>query len=155
MRTTPLDIIQKQFGEARRGGYDADEVRSFLDDVRESMEELLRENQRLRDELARRDAEITQLRGSEGDIKDTLLLARRMSDELARKARHEADVVVGEARLEAERLLMSLSDERRDLQAEIVHLRARRSRLVADLRGVIEGYRRALDDLAPDAPAAR
>jgi cell division initiation protein len=155
MRITPLDIIQKQFGDARRGGYDADEVRAFLDDVRESMEEVLRENQRLRDEVARRDAEISDLRGSEGDIKDTLMLARRLSDDLGRKARHEADVIVGEARLEAERLLLSLSEERRELQAELVMLRSRRSRLIADLRGVIDGYGRALDELSSDAPAAR
>jgi cell division initiation protein len=155
MRITPLDIIQKQFGDARRGGYDAEEVRAFLDDVRESMEEVLRENQRLRDEVARRDAEISDLRGNEGDIKDTLMLARRLSDDLGRKARHEADVIVGEARLEAERLLLSLSEERRELQAELVMLRSRRSRLIADLRGVLDGYGRALDELSTDAPAAR
>ena len=31
MRVTPLDIIQKQFAPARRGGVEADEVREFLE----------------------------------------------------------------------------------------------------------------------------
>ena len=44
MRVTPLDIIQKQFAPSRRG-VDADEVSEFLDEVRESMEELLKDNQ--------------------------------------------------------------------------------------------------------------
>ena len=41
MRVTPLDIIQKKFSAARRSGYDSDEVQSFLEEVRESMEEML------------------------------------------------------------------------------------------------------------------
>ncbi len=155
MRITPLDIIQKQFGDARRGGYEPDEVREFLDQVRESMEALLRENQRLRDEVARRDNEIADLRGSEGDIKETLMLARRVSEDMGRKARHEADVIVGEARIEAEGLLMTLADERRGLQADLVQLKSRRARLVADLRGVLDGYARSLDDLGVGAPVAR
>jgi cell division initiation protein len=155
MRVTPLDIIQKQFSDARRSGYDADEVREFLDQVRESMEQLLRDNQRLRDELTRREAEIGSLRDGESDIKNTLLLAQRLSDDMERAARREADVIVGEARLEAERILMAITDERRTLQADIVRLKSARARLLADLRGVLEGYARALDDAAPEAPAAK
>ena len=39
MRSTPLDIIPKQFTPGKRG-YDSEEVRAFLESVRESMEEL-------------------------------------------------------------------------------------------------------------------
>ena len=60
MRVTPLDIIQKQFAPARRGGVESDEVREFLDQIRESMEALLKENQGLRDEVGRKDAEIAE-----------------------------------------------------------------------------------------------
>jgi cell division initiation protein len=101
MRVTPLDIIQKQFTPGKRG-YDSDEVRAFLESVRESMEELLKENQRLKDLVATRDREVAELRDNESDIKDTLILARRLSDDLKRTARREADVAVGEARLEAD-----------------------------------------------------
>jgi len=155
MRVTPLDIIQKQFSESRRGGYEPDEVRDFLDAVRESLEETLRSNQRLREEVARRDAEIAELRNSESDIKNALMLARRVSDDMERRARREADVIVGEARIEAERVLLQVSEERRELQADIVRLRSSRARLLADLRGVLEGYARTIDDLGREAPAAR
>lgn len=155
MRVTPLDIIQKQFTEARRGGYEPDEVRDFLDQVRESLEDLLRQNQRLRDDISRRDAEIAELRGSESDIKNTLMLARRVSDDMERGARREADVIVGEARLEAERVLMAVSEERRELQTDIVRLRSSRARLVADLRAVLEGYTRTLEEVGQEPPAAR
>jgi cell division initiation protein len=155
MRVTPLDIIQKQFTESRRGGYEPDEVRDFLDAIRDSLEETLRANQRLREEISRRDAEIAEMRNSESDIKNALMLARRVSDDMERNSRREADVVVGEARIEAERVLMAVSEERRELQADIVRLRSNRARLHTDLRAVLEGYSRMVDDLGREAPAAR
>ena len=60
MRVTPLDIIQKQF-TANRRGYEPDEVRSFLEETRETLEDLLKENQRLREQIARFEAEIAEL----------------------------------------------------------------------------------------------
>lgn len=155
MRVTPLDIIQKQFSPARRGGIEADEVRDFLDSVRSSMEELLKENQRLRDELGRKDAEIGELRDKESDIKTTLVLARQVKDDMERGARREADVIIGEARLEAERILMAASEERRELQADLVRLRSSRAKLLADLRGVLDSYTRVVADMEQEAPAAR
>jgi len=145
MRVTPLDIIQKQFGPARRGGYDSDEVRAFLDEVRDALEESLKDNQRLREQLQRRESEIVELRSGEGDIKDTLLLARRLSEDMERSARREVDVILGEARLEAEKVLQTAAEERRALQAELVRRRSTRIKMVADLRGLIDGYGRMVD----------
>ena len=45
MRITPLDIQQKQFS-TRFKGFDMEEVDSFLELIREEMEELLREQRR-------------------------------------------------------------------------------------------------------------
>ena len=70
MSVTPLDIIKKQFKYSRRG-FDEEEVRAFLDDVRETIVGLLNENQRLREMIARRDSEINELKGEESSIKDT------------------------------------------------------------------------------------
>lgn len=146
MRVTPLDIINKQFTAGRRG-YDPEEVKTFLEEIRESMEELLKENQRLRELVARREREIEELRGNESDIKDTLLLAKRLAEDLGRNSRREADVIVGEARLEAERILMAAADERRDVQEEVIALRTSRARLIAEVRAVIEAHARLLDDM--------
>jgi len=146
MRVTPLDIIQKQFTPGKRG-YDSDEVRAFLESVRESMEELLKENQRLKDLVATRDREVAELRDNESDIKDTLLLARRLSDDLKRTARREADVAVGEARLEAERIIMAANDERANLQEAIVRLRSGRAQLIADLRAVLDTHAKLLEEV--------
>lgn len=154
MRVTPLDIIQKQF-PANRRGYDPDEVRGFLEEIRETMEDLLKENQRLREQVARRDAEIAELRESEHEVKETLLIARRVREDMERTARREVDVMVGEARLESERIMMAATDERREIQAEIVRIRGQRAHLMAELRAILETHGRLLEDLEQEVPAAR
>ena len=110
MRVTPLDIIQKQF-TANRRGYEPDEVRAFLEETRETLEDLLKENQRLREQIARFEAEIAELRSEEHEVKETLQLARQVKEEMERTARRESDVVLGEARLEAEKIIMAAGDE--------------------------------------------
>ena len=154
MRVTPLDIIQKQF-VANRRGYDPDEVRGFLEEIRETMEDLLKENQRLREQIARCEAEIAELREEEHEVKETLQLARQVRDDMERTARRESDVLLGEARLEAEKIMMAAADERKDIQGEIVGMRAQRHQLIGELRAIVETHIRLLDDLESEASAAR
>ena len=146
MRVTPLDIIQKQV-TANRRGYEPDEVRSFLEETRETLEDLLKENQRLREQIARFEAEIAELRSEEHEVKETLQLARQVKEEMERTARRESDVVLGEARLEAEKIIMAAGDEKRDIQAELVGLRSQKAQLFGEMRGIIETHIRLLDDL--------
>lgn len=150
MRVTPLDIIQKQdaFTPSRRG-VDSDEVRAFLEDVRETMEEMLQEGQRLREVITRQEQEIDTLRNAESGIKDTLLLAQRLSEDLARKGRREADLIVGEARLEAQQILRDVADERRVLHSEVLQLEAQKIRLLSEMKAVLDAHTRILDGISP------
>ncbi|MGB0639299.1 MAG: DivIVA domain-containing protein [Myxococcota bacterium] len=154
MRVTPLDIIQKQF-VANRRGYDPDEVRGFLEEIRETMEDLLKENQRLREQIARCEAEIAELREEEHEVKETLQLARQVRDDMERTSRRESDVLLGEARLEAEKIMMAAADERKEIQGELVGMRAQRHQLIGELRAIVETHIRLLDDLESETSAAR
>jgi cell division initiation protein len=154
MRVTPLDIIQKQF-TANRRGYEPDEVRSFLEETRETMEDLLKENQRLREQIARFEAEIAELRSEEHEVKETLQLARQVKEEMERTARRESDVVLGEARLDAEKIIMAAGDEKREIQADLVGLRSQKAQLLGEMRGIVEMHIRLLDDLDSESNAAR
>ena len=146
MRVTPLDIIKKEFTPSRKG-FDSEEVSQFLEDVRETLDGLLKENQRLREVIKRRDNEISSLKGEEASIKDTLVLARRLTEDLERKARRESDLIVGEARLEAQRILMATADERRNIQGELAQLRATKAKMVAEIKAVLDAHARLLHEM--------
>jgi cell division initiation protein len=146
MRVTPLDIIKKEFSPSRKG-LDGIEVRDFLENVRETLDDLLKENQRLREVIKRRDEEISSLKGEESSIKDTLVLARRLTEDLERKARRESDLIVGEARLEAQRILMATADERRNLQGELAQLRAMKAKIISDVQSVLDAHYRLIQEM--------
>lgn len=146
MALTPLDILQKQFEPARKGGLDPDDVQRFLDGVREAWEGALKENARLQQVLRDRDDEIDRLRGEQAEIQDTLVLARRLSVELESNARREADVIVGEARLDAERILATAHEEERTLHAVVVRLKAARLHHLAQMRALLDAHSKLLDE---------
>ncbi len=150
MRVTPLDIIQKDFKQVRRG-FDLDEVRRFLEEVRESLEESLKEKQQLKDLLVTREREIATLRESELGIKDTLLLARQLAADVRRAAHREADVIVGEARIEAEQILATAHDEHRRTLEQILRLRALRQHHFSHLRALIDSQGRMLNEIEAEA----
>ncbi|MES2638895.1 MAG: DivIVA domain-containing protein [Myxococcota bacterium] len=145
MALTPLDILQKQFGPARKGGLDPEEVQRFLDDVREAWEGTLKENVRLRTELGALDDAVEALRSEQDEIRQTLILARRMAVDLENTARREVDVLVGEARLEAEKILSAAHEERRSLQESLVHLKSTRLHHLAQMRALVDAHGRMLD----------
>lgn len=146
MALSPLDILQKQFGPARRQGYEPDEVQKFLDGVREAWEGTLEEVDALRRELHAAQDEVDRLRGQQDEIKETLILARRISQDLEGSARRESDIIVGEARLDAERILSAAHDEERDLQETVIRLKASKVHMVTELRALIGAQGRLLDE---------
>ncbi|WP_052807430.1 DivIVA domain-containing protein [Risungbinella massiliensis] len=50
-RLTPMEIFEKDFKTAMRG-YDKEEVNEFLDRIIQSYEDIIQENERLKDELS-------------------------------------------------------------------------------------------------------
>lgn len=147
MAVTPLDILQKQFGPARRGGYEPAEVHQFLDQAREALEAALREGLKLREALLERDREVAMLKAESGDIKEALVLARRLALDMEQNARREADLIVGEARLEAEQLLAAARDEERLLQEHLMRLRTTRAHHLSQMRAFVNAQGRILDEL--------
>ncbi len=146
MALSPLDILQKQFGPARRQGYEPDDVHRFLDGVRESWEATLKEAARLRDELRQAQEDADRLRAQQDEIKETLILARRISTDLEGSARREADIIVGEARLDAERILSAAHEEERELQEAVIRLKASKVHMVSELRSLVSAQSRLLDE---------
>ena len=78
-------------------------------------------------------------------IKDTLILARRLTEDLERNARREADLIIGDARLEAQKILMATADERRNLQVEIAQLQSSKTRIFAEIRAILISHGTMLD----------
>lgn len=144
MKITPLDVDQQQFQRVFRG-CDPDEVHRFLDLVSREMEELIRENNGLKEEIRRKDAQIAEFREHESQLREALVSAGRMTDEIKESARREAELVAAEAQLKAQKIVQEAQERSVQLGGEVSDLRRQRTRLVAELRSILESHRRLLD----------
>ena len=87
---TPMDIHNKDFKRSFRG-YNEDEIDDFLDKVVNDYEKLFRENDRLKEDLARAQKDNEQYHQSEQNLKDTLLVAQKTAEEVTSNARKNAE----------------------------------------------------------------
>lgn len=144
MRLTPIEIRQHRFSYRLRG-LDAAEVQAFLETVVADFEEVVRENAQLRRENETLTREVTTYRSREQAIQDTLTTAQGVVDELKKTAMKEAEVLVGEAEVRAEKIMSAVEGERGALSHEISDLKQMRRRMSLDLRRTLEGYLQLLD----------
>lgn len=143
MKVTPLDLRQQKFRMVMRG-YDRAEVESFLGEAADDYEQALREADRLRDELARAQAALEEHRESERNLRNTLLTAQRLADEIRNNAENESRRMVREAEGRAELLLQKAQSRLEEVQREIDGLRQRRRDVENSLESTIATLRNAL-----------
>src|SRR5882724_8789213 len=101
---TPLDIQKQTFARAFKG-YNPDEVRGYLHLIAEEIEELVRNVDRLSRENAMLRDELEEHNARERILKDTLLSAQRVSEDVKANAHKEAELIVKDAELLSERLV--------------------------------------------------
>jgi len=139
MRITPLDIQQKQFSTRFRG-FDMEEVDSFLELIREEMEELLRENANLREESRRYEKQLKEYKNIETTLKDTLISTQQMVEEYRNNARKEADLIAKEAELKAEDMMRIAQDKVVKIHEDITDLKGVRRHFKEELKRLIESH---------------
>lgn len=96
MKVTPLDLRQTHFRKGMRG-YDPDEVRALLADAADDYEAALRDLDRLRQEMQKADIQLNEYREREANLRNTLLTAQKVADQIRENAAKEADVLLRDA----------------------------------------------------------
>jgi len=149
MRMTPLDVQSHQFATRFRG-FDPDEVMAFLRIVSEDYEGLVRENESQADRILRLETRIEELSAQEHLLKETLLSAQAMTEEMSRTAERDAELRLAEVEIRAEKILDASHRRAARLDQDIREMRALRSRLAESLRSAAETHIALLETLEAD-----
>src|SRR5688500_9238028 len=144
LAVTPLDLRQAKFKSSLRG-FDRTEVTTFLLEAADGYDQALRENERLRHDLVRLEASISQYRELESSLKSTLLTAQRVGDDMRETASQEAARIVREAEGRADLLLQRAQARHEDMQREIDGLRMKRREAQANLESIIGALHNTID----------
>jgi cell division initiation protein len=126
-------------------GFDQTEVVAFLTEAASDYEHALREIDRLRQDLVRQESLIQEHREREGNLRNTLLTAQRLADEIKESAQTEAKLIIREAQGRADLLLQKAQGRLEEVERDINELRLRRRDVEGSLEGSIQALYRALE----------
>jgi cell division initiation protein len=132
----PADVRQARFGTAMRG-YDRAEVAAFLDEAADAFEHVLRENEELRAAVVELEASNNQFLELEDNLKNTLMSAQKVADEMRGKASADAARILNEADERAELLLRKAGEHLQHFARETDSLRLKRHEAESALEATI------------------
>ena len=144
MRLSPIDIREQQFTTKLFRGFDRQEVDAFLDDVADDYEGVLRENASLREQVGSYEERARGLGETERTLKDTLVTTQRVAEEMKEGAKRDAQLLLRETALNADKLMEEARAEEAKLRVEIQTLKRLRRQLIEELRATVERYDRTL-----------
>ncbi len=144
MKISPMDIQRQTFSQRLRG-CDPDEVRTYLNIVAEEVAALQRERDYMDQEVQSLKGLLAEHRERETILKNTLLTAQRVSEEIRDNARKQAEAMVKESEIQADRLLELAQSRAHEVERGILDLRAQRTSIRTDIRALITRLTTILD----------
>ena len=105
MHITPMDIYQREFSRKNIGGLDDNEVYGYLKKVGREYEALYAENKSLQENNQRLTGQMQDYLELERTLKQTLISAQKTSGDMKDNAEKQAELIVKQAELQAERIL--------------------------------------------------
>jgi cell division initiation protein len=144
MNITPLDIQQQQFKGRIFGGLDPDEVDSFLQQVSQEMEQLVRENNDLKEQNRKAMSELDEMNTREKALRETMLAAHRITEDMKSNAQKEATLIITEAELQGEKLLSSAEARLVELRVELQELHRQKQQFEASFKSLLDNHSKLL-----------
>ena len=116
---TPIDIDNKTFKKAKFGGYDINDVETFLVEVMKDYEKLYKENTELKDKVSTLQESISYYKSLEDGVSKTIENAQTAADELKKAAEKEIAMIKKEAKIDTQKELDNIKEEIVKKQVEL------------------------------------
>ena len=115
----------------------------------------LREIDHLKEEATRMEEQLREHRSRETALRDTLVTAQKLSDDVRETARQEARLIVREAHQRSDQVLQLAQARLEEFEGELNELRLKRRDVESSLEGSIAALRHALDFIRSQEPAEK
>ncbi len=144
MKLTPIDIRKWEFKKGMRG-FDKYEVQAFLELAAEEFEKLQQDRREFEQKSKRLEKEIEEYRRVEKSLQDTLVSAKETTDRSMENSRKEAELIVGDAELHADKILEGARKKASKIEDEITRLTVLRDSFAVKLKGILSSQVELLD----------
>jgi len=144
LKLTPIDIRKWEFKKGMRG-YDKYEVQAFLELAAEEFEKLQQDRREFEQKSKRLEKEIEEYRRVEKSLQDTLVSAKETTDRSMENSRKEAELIVGDAELHADKILEGARKKASNIEDEITRLTVLRDSFTVKLKSILSSQVELLD----------
>lgn len=146
MAISPMDIHLKEFSVVGAGGYDRQEVDSFLDAVADELERLENRNKELEDLIARMHQKVSQFDEMQKTLQTALTSAQKSAGNILQEARGQAAAIIKKAQERSERILKEMERERERIISSVASVREQIMEQIPRMRELLEKSRQLLGE---------
>ena len=140
MRVTPLDIRRQRFRKGMRG-YDPGEVDAFLEMLADAWAETAEKADNEAKELEVLRARASDFDRMEGAVREVLVAQQKSADVAREEANREADLIIRDAELKAQKMLDEAKKRVQILTEAIRELQDRRMEILMKMNSFIENQK--------------
>lgn len=136
---TPMEIQNHEFNVGWKG-YEQEAVRHFLYALAEDFETLIEQNHELDREVAILRERVKDMEGRDKILKDTLITAQQVKVDLRENAEKEAELIVKEAEMKAEKVIDAAKENLTKVKRQMVEMRRIRDDLLAEAEMMVSRF---------------
>ncbi|HOW43933.1 MAG TPA: DivIVA domain-containing protein [Candidatus Aminicenantes bacterium] len=144
MKLTPQEILSQTFS-SRFKGIDASEVRAFLQQVAETLEEEIQEKEELKKGMERLRESLERLERKEELLRDTLIAAQKFSSEIKVNSHKEAELITQDAEIKAEEIVKHAVLRQMGIREEIKNLQFKRKEIESDIIHLLNSLKELIE----------
>lgn len=144
MKLTPQEILSQTFSTKFKG-LDPVEVKNFLQQVAETLEEEIREKEELKGNLERLRESLARLERKEELLRDTMIAAQKFSSEIRSSSHKEAELITRDAEIKSEEIVKLAVNRQQAIREEIKNLQFKRKEIESDIIHLLNSLKELIE----------
>jgi cell division initiation protein len=144
MKIAPQDILTQRFG-VRVKGYDKEEVKNFLVQAAEALENEIQEKETIKRKFEHANEKLAKFEKREDILRETLVSAQKFSTEIKSNSQKESELIIKEAEMKGEEIMKNAIDRQKDLKEEIRSLKFKRREIENDLLNMLNSLKELIE----------
>ncbi len=150
---SPVEVREQRFQQKFRG-YDAEQVDDFMLHLSSDYEGLYRENQELAERVQNLEEELGKYKKLEDNVQTALVTAQQAAKQVQINAQAQGELIVGEARLEADKIKQAAKEEVAGATQRLAAIKNEAITFRSQLRALIMSFQELLEFNLPTEEVA-
>ena len=144
MKLTPQEILSQTFSR-RIKGFDPDEVKSFLQQIAETLESEIQEKEEMKSRTEKLREDLSKLEKKEELLRDTLIAAQKFSSEIKVNSHKEAELITKDAEIKSDEIVKHAMVRPMAIREEIKNLQFKRKEIESDIIHLLNSLKELIE----------